>query len=142
MEDSYAVYYSSNSSIIYSVVRELEDLLKSSLPAPLSRHGPEGALRIDLRITLAVSVLGGSESGSSERYTAPQEKEDENIQQYISVFITSEVEGQLISSNVVASDDVVGEDSPTVTSSGSYWGKTNRSKKEILQHRVVCVKSK
>ena len=47
MEDSYAVDYSINPSGISSVVRELEGLLKSAPPDPLSRRGPEGVLRID-----------------------------------------------------------------------------------------------
>ena len=46
--------------------------------------------------------------------------------------MTSEAEGQLLSSNAVDSDDGYGEDTPTVTLSGSYWGKTNRSKEYIL----------
>ena len=54
----------------------------------------------------------------------------------------NEVDRLLQASNVVASDNGGGEDTPTITSSGSYWGNTKRSKQEILQRRVVYVKSK
>ena len=56
--------------------------------------------------------------------------------------MTSEVKVKLPSRNVVDSYDRGGEDTTTVTSSGSYWGNTKRSKKEIIQNRVVCVKIK
>ena len=53
-----------------------------------------------------------------------------------------EVEGRLISSKVVAVDDGGDEDTPTATSSGSYWVNTKESNRDILQNGVVCVKSK
>ena len=52
----------------------------------------------------------------------------------------SKFERLLPSINVVDSDDGGGEDTPTVISLVSYWGKTKRSKQDILQHRVVFVK--
>ena len=58
----------------------------------------------------------------------------------MTVFMTSEVKRRLQARNVVASDDGGGKNTPTVTLSGYYWGKINRSKQDILQHRVVCVK--
>ena len=93
MEDSYAADYLSNLSAILSIARELEDLLEASLPAPLSRRGSEGALRIDPEITLPVSILGDSESGSRDRSTAIQVEAKKNIQQSMSVIMTSELEG-------------------------------------------------
>ena len=35
-----------------------------------------------------------------------------------------------------------GEDTPTITSSGSYWGKIKRPKQDIIQRMVVSVKIK
>ena len=43
--------------------------------------------------------------------------------------MTSEVDIRHQAINVVASDDGGGENKFTVTSLGSYWGKTNISKK-------------
>ena len=40
-------------------------------------------------------------------------------------------------SNSVASYDGGGEYTPNIKSSGSYWGKTNRSKQDIIQGRYV-----
>ena len=45
-------------------------------------------------------------------------------------------------SNLVSSYYGGGKGIQTITSSGSYWGKTKKSKQEILQHRFVCFKSK
>ena len=45
-------------------------------------------------------------------------------------------------SNAVASYVDDSENTPTVMTSGFYWGKTKRSKQEILQIRFVCVKFK
>ena len=73
MEDSYAADYSSNSSGISSVARELENPLESLSPTPLSRRGTEGALHIDPVTTPPVSILGDSESGSREISMALQE---------------------------------------------------------------------
>ena len=64
--------------------------------------------------------MGDSESGFRERSTSIQEEEEYNIHQSTSLFMTSEVEGQLLSINVVTSYDGCGNDTPTVTSSGSY----------------------
>ena len=74
MEDSLAEDYWSNSSGISSVARELEDLMLYFPPDPLSRCGPEGTLRIDPEITLPVSILGDSESGSKKKSTDLQEE--------------------------------------------------------------------
>ena len=56
--------------------------------------------------------------------------------------MTSKFERQLQASNVVASYDGGDENTPTVTLLGSYWGNIKRSKQEIIQRRVVCVKIK
>ena len=60
----------------------------------------------------------------------------------MSVIMTSEVKRQLLLRNDVVSDDGGGEDTPTITSSGLYCGNTNIYQKQILHHRVVCVKIK
>ena len=70
----------------------MEDLLKYLPPAPVSQSGPEGALRIDPKINLPVSILGDLESGSREIYMALKEEEEDNSQQCMSIVMTSEVE--------------------------------------------------
>ena len=73
MEDSCDTDYSNNLSVISSVARELEDLPESSLPAPIWRCGPKGALHIDMDTTPAVLIMGDSESRSREISTNIQE---------------------------------------------------------------------
>ena len=89
-----------------------------------------------------VLILGDSESRYREIYTALQEEEKDTNKQYTSVVMKSEVKRRLTSRNFVASYDGDSEDTATVTSSGSYLGKTKRPRQKIIQNRVVCVKSK
>ena len=73
MEDFYAADYSINSSGISNVARELENILESSPADPILRRDPEGALPIDPKIFPMVSILGDSESVSTEISTSIQE---------------------------------------------------------------------
>ena len=86
--------------------------------APILRHGSEGALHIDMEISLPVSILGDLESGYREISTAikEEEKDVKDKQQYTSVVMKREVERLLQVSNVVASDYGGGENKPNTTS--------------------------